>query len=164
MYTYMCVRVCVCVCVRECVCECVCVCVCVCIHILRILLPATYIFCVGSSLRGSPQDKAEVRVSDEELRDVAKEIVGFWSEFAIELDPSLFQLRKNLTAIQGDPRYSSPTDKAQYMLETWQGHHGANATRSWLIRALCKKDNRSGATKVFGQELVDFVCPQPQTQ
>ena len=115
---------------------------------------------LGSSLRG----KAEVMVDNEELRDVAKEIAAYWMEFAVQLDPNFFQYTKILTEIEGDHRYRSSTDKAQCMLEKWQRHHVANATRSRLIRALCKKDDRSGATKVFGQELVDFVCPQPQTQ
>ena len=122
--------------------------------------------CLGSLLGGfgSLRAKATAKVLDNELRDVATEITGSWLEVATELDPSLFQLHNTLAAIQGDQRYPSPTAKAHYMLETWRGHYDAGATCTWLINALCRRNRRSEATKVFGQEIVNFICPQSQNQ
>ena len=122
--------------------------------------------CLGTPLGhcGSLPAKAKAKVPDKELKDVAKEIAGCWLDLATELDPSLFQVKKKLLEIQGDHRYPSQTAKAQCMLETWRGHYGENATCTRLVNALCRTDIRSVATEVFGQELVNFICLQSQSQ
>jgi hypothetical protein len=121
---------------------------------------------VGSSLGPcvSLTDKAKAKVSNEQLKDTAREVSAYWQDFALELDPTLFQMKRNISAIQFDQNFNSPLIKAQCMLETWRDHYDQDATCTRLINALCRAELKAVATMVFGQELVEFVCSQSQSE
>lgn len=128
--------------------------------------PVSGYFRAGSSLGPcvSLTDKAKAKVSNEQLKDTAREVSAYWQDFALELDPTLFQMKRNISAIQFDQNFNSPLIKAQCMLETWRDHYDQDATCTRLINALCRAELKAVATMVFGQELVEFVCSQSQSE
>ena len=102
--------------------------------------------------------KADEEVTAEERHHLAEVVLGWWEMFALTLDSKLFTVRGNLAAIKR--QLDEPELQAQAMLETWCGNLGKRAHRGLLIKALIKRGQRKEAIDVFGDNLVQRVCPQ----
>ena len=122
--------------------------------------------CDDQQLSDTDSKAKDMQVTDRELARVAQEIAGCWQDVAVTLDPTFFTIKGRVAIIQSNQMFPSPNTKAKLMLEDWRNKNATRATRFWLIKALCDRDLRAQAVKVFGQELVDCSCPrdQPQSQ
>ena len=108
----------------------------------------------------APAPEADEVVTPTEIGKLAKELGGNWDDFALDLDPDMFQICGNISAIRADPNYRNPRLEATAMLETWRNGRGNKATCGVLIKALCSSGRRMQANKVFGDKVTDSVVPQ----
>jgi hypothetical protein len=93
------------------------------------------------------QKRAEEKATQEELRDVAREIEAVWSHIATYLDPDMFTAAK-ISVIRQDLR-ATEFMNAKAMLEKWTQNHDIKATRRRLIKAMYDNDLIAEARKVF---------------
>jgi hypothetical protein len=91
--------------------------------------------------------RAEEKATQEELRDVAREIEAVWSHIATYLDPDMFTAAK-ISVIRQDLR-ATEFMNAKAMLEKWTQNHDIKATRRRLIKAMYDNDLIAEARKVF---------------
>lgn len=106
--------------------------------------------------------KADAKPDAREIVDVAGDISGIWEKFALVLDPKIFKT-KDIRVLKKENENDAFL-QAQAMLEKWCDSKDTQATRRFMIQALCSRHigYKSQAVEIFGAELVDFVIQEQQ--
>jgi hypothetical protein len=93
--------------------------------------------------------RAEEKATQEELRDVAKEVQAVWPDFATHLDSYMFTAARISVIRRNSGLYPSEFICAKFMLEKWAQNQDRKATRRRLIKAMYDNDLIAEARKVF---------------
>lgn len=93
--------------------------------------------------------RAEEKATQEELRDVAKEVQAVWPDFATHLDPYMFTAAGISVIRRNSGLHPSEFMCAKVMLEKWAQNQDRKATRRRLIKAMYDNDLIPEARKVF---------------
>ena len=101
--------------------------------------------------------KADSKCTSNEITNVARKISADWEELVLVLSSSIFSMNR-IEEIQEEKKRK--VMQAQKALDIWHNKMGSKASRRLLIEAMCEINVRLPAEEVFGQQLVEFVCPQ----
>ena len=107
------------------------------------------------SVSAEMQKRADCKLSERRLVDVAREISGYWKEFAALLAPNMFT-SLTVSVIEQQYRFSL-FGQAHRMLGDWTDDLDRGATCRLIIKTFVRMDKNSQANSLFGADLVDYV-------
>ena len=119
------------------------------------LVSGVSVACHPKSASAEIQQRTDCKLSGKRLVDVAREISGYWKDFAALLAPSKFT-SSTVNVIEQQNRFSL-FGQAHRMLDDWTDDVDRGATCRLIIETFVRMDKKAQANSLFGADLVDYV-------
>ena len=123
------------------------------------LISGVSVACHPKSVSTEIEQRADFKLSGRRLVDVAREISGYWKDFAALLAPNKFT-SSTVSVIEQQNRFSL-FGQAHRMLDDWTDDLDRGATCRLIIETFVRMDKNAQANSIFGPDLVDY-CVDPQ--